>query len=64
MTNSLIHKKNAEFHDVVVVCVDEARDVSLVHALAVELEHGLAIVGFDFNADVCLGCEVAYIVGV
>ena len=64
MTHSLIHKKNAEFYDVVVVGVDEARDVALVHALAVELEHGLAVVGSDFNADVCLGCEVAYIGGV
>ena len=52
MTHSLIHNKNAELYEVVIVRIDEAGDVSLLHVLAVELEHSLTIVGFNADAEV------------
>lgn len=41
-----------ELHEVVVVCVEEARDVAVVHVLVVKREHGLALVGLDADAEV------------
>lgn len=38
--------------------------MSRLHVLAVEFEHGLAIVGFNFNAEVWLGCSVLMVCGV
>ena len=42
-----LSQKNAELYEVAVVGIEEARDVALLHAVAVELEHGLAVVWGD-----------------
>ena len=47
-----ILKKNAELHEVVVVCVKKASDVAVVYVLVVKREHGLALVGLDADTEV------------
>ena len=42
-------QENAQFYQIVVICVDETRDVSLLHALAPELDHRPTIVCFHTN---------------
>ncbi len=52
MTHLVIHKKNVELHEVVVVCVKKTSDVAVLHVLVVKREHGLALVGLDADAEV------------